>query len=58
MRRAKKRAHSPRTRMIAPPPHDQLSTTSLLRASTQSGSAEMTYWYDQLRVAYVNGATH
>jgi YD repeat-containing protein len=53
-----RRAHA-RARMTSPPPpHDQFVSNFFTYALVRSpASDETTYWYDQLRVAYANGAT-
>ena len=53
-----RRAHA-RVRMaLPPPPHDQFVQNFFTWALTRSpNSEETTYWYDQLRKAYPNGAT-
>jgi YD repeat-containing protein len=58
LRSQTRRAHA-RARMTSPPPpHDQFVSNFFLYALARSPSSEeTTYWYDQLRVAYANGAT-
>jgi hypothetical protein len=53
-----RRAHARARMALPPPPHDQFVQNFFLYGLARSpNSEETTYWYDQLRRAYPNGAT-